>query len=118
MATIEEIEARIKERKERIYHARTPPVGELATYCIGSDRYPYTVIEVSASGHRVVVQGRKRRRVDNNGLGGAQRYITTENPEGDTMVVTRRKDGRYRPKGSKVGYVFFGEADCYSDPHF
>lgn len=118
MATHEQLEAIINERRERRYFTGTPPVGELATYVIGTDRYPYTVIEVSASGHRVTLQKRKSRRVDNNGLSENQRWISVEDKDGDTMVVTRRKDGGYRPKGSKAGHVMFGEANSYLDPHF
>jgi len=104
--------------RPKTYLTGTPPVGELATYGIGSDQYPYTVIEVSKSGHRVTLQARKSRRVDSNGYSENQRWITVEDPNGETMVVTRRGDGSYAPKGKKCGYITFGDAGSYLDPSF
>ena len=98
-----------------------PEVGGLATYGIGSDSYPYTVIEVSASGHTVVLQERSSKPTKDSDYFGDQRYVTYENPEGSTMVATRRKTKRgvtYRPKGSKCGTVTFGVVRKHTDPHF
>ena len=98
-----------------------PVVGDLATYCIGSDSYAYTVTEVSASGHRITLQSRTKRRCDGGGLGDTQRYLTAENKDGAVMVATRRRtkvETLYRPKGSKCGYVVFGVAHPHMDPSF
>lgn len=97
-----------------------PAVGSLATYHIGSDCYPYTVIAMSPSGHRVTLQERKARRVDNNGAwSDCQTYITVDDDNGRTMTATRRKDGAYRAKGcSNYGRVTFGAARKHRDPSF
>ena len=98
-----------------------PRVGDLASFGYGGDSYPYTVIAVSPSGHKVTLQERKARRVDNNGLSEDQRYITVENPKGGIMEFTRRKDGRYRPAGANFRNcpsVRFGQAIKYLDPSF
>jgi hypothetical protein len=94
-------------------------VGQGATYGIGSDRYPYTVIEVS-SPTRVVVQADNYRRTDNNGFSESQTYEYTPNPDACQTIVTRRKDGRWRKKGdTKGGGVFsFHGRNAYQDPSF
>jgi hypothetical protein len=107
------------EREAREKRANTPSIGDLATYYIGSDCYPYTVVAISKTGYKVTLQARKARRVDSNGYGGEQRWITVEDPEGATMTATRRKDGRYRSTGATYyGRVAFGSARMYQDPCF
>lgn len=97
-----------------------PNVGDLATMYCGTDRTPYTVIQVSKSGHRITLQERKSKRLDSNGMSEDQRYITLEDSEGRECVATRRKDGEYRLKGCDKGYglVKFGIADKYHDYSF
>lgn len=72
-----------------------PEVGIGATYCIGSDRYAYKVVRVTPATVTVVRRGG-----------------STEE------VFTRRKDGRYVRKGSRVGYLYIGVAEDYRDPSF
>lgn len=97
-------------------------VGQLATEAVGSDRYPYTVIEVQGGGSRIVLQARKSRRADSNGLCEDQRWMTVEDPQGRTMVATwRPSEGHYRVRGLRAGQggrVKLGHADCYLDPSF
>ena len=106
-----------------------PRESDLATYCIGSDRYAYTVIEVASNGRWIRLQRRRVRRVDGNGQSEDQRYISIEDPQGKIEVATRRwipdGDGHeepiYCPKGSRTGkggYYVFGYADSYRDPSF
>lgn len=84
-----------------------PQVGDGCHYGIGSDRYPFTVVEVSKSGHRVVVENDKAR--------GGLYVVRSGNL--DAKVFTRRADGRYRPAGSKCGYLAPGR-ESYMDPDF
>lgn len=50
-----------------------PIVGDGATYRIGSDCYPYTIVEV-VSPRKVMVQRDEYRRTDKNGISEAQTY--------------------------------------------
>jgi len=97
-------------------------VGMGATESIGSDRYPFTVIEVKKDGKELVLQADNYRRTDNNGLSELQTYEFTPNPEGSTTVVTLRKNGRYKRKGEPMySYCYcyhIGERNAYQDPSF
>jgi len=94
-------------------------VGQGATYGIGSDRYPYTVVEV-ASPTRVVVQADNYRRTDKNGFSENQTYEFTPNPNACRIVVTRRKNGRWHRQGesTKSGAFSFQGRHAYQDPSF
>jgi len=96
-----------------------PTVGMGATYFVGTDRYPYHVKEV-ISAKEVVLQGAHGRRTDNNGQSESQQYEITPNPEGETVTVTLRKNGRWIKKGEPLGRSCYllGEAQKYLDPSF
>jgi hypothetical protein len=94
-------------------------VGQGATYGIGSDRYPHTVIEV-VNETRVVVQADNYRRIDNNGFSEDQTYEYAPNPLACRIIVTRRKDGAWRKQGDNSGsgvFSFHGR-NAYQDPSF
>ena len=88
-------------------------VGDGATYGIGSDRYAGTVVAVSPTGHRVTLQFDHARCASY----AEQDYTYTPNPDGGTMVFTRRRDGGYRPLGSNCGGLGRGRHQ-YRDPSF
>lgn len=99
-----------------------PVVGMGATYHVGSDSYACTVIEVSPSGHRIVLQHDRTvptKRARAMGMTDEMRpFLYVRNPEGRTEVATRRKDG-YRLKGWKrSGRVELGIRETYRDPSF
>ena len=86
-----------------------PKKGGLATVQIGSDKYPYKVVDISPTGAKVIIQ-----RI----LGNASvRRNSDEFELGQKDVVTRRQDGSYAVKGTKQ-FVNFGYADYSMDPHF
>lgn len=92
-------------------------VGQGATYHVGSDRYPYTVIRV-LSDRRVEVQADNYRRTDTNGISESQTYEYTPNPEGRIVVVSRRKNGAWKEVGQDgCGFSFRGR-NAYQDPSF
>jgi len=95
-----------------------PVVGMGVTYCVGSDSYPYTVIEVSKSGKRVRVQQDTATRVDSNGQSEAQTWLYESDPDGKVMEFSLRKTGVWRPKGSDHCYLSLGGRRKYSDPSF
>lgn len=97
-------------------------VGMGATYGIGSDRYPFTVVEV-LSETRVVVQADRYKRIDKNGLSELQEYEYTPDPEACRTIVTRRKQGddyvwRKQGDGKGGGYFGFHGRHAYIDPSF
>ena len=96
----------------------TPEVGMGCTMGIGSDSYAGTIIEVSRTGHRVVVQCDKATRTDNNGMSGSQEYQYEPNPNGRTEVFTRRRNGRYLARGTTYHYLALGYRRQYQDPSF
>lgn len=97
-----------------------PEVGMGATYGIGSDCYPYTIVEVK-SRTTILVRADDYQRTDNNGYGGHQEYDYYPNPEAGLETVTLRKNGRWVKKGysmnSGCGNVYIGYRRAYYDPH-
>ena len=96
-----------------------PRVGDGAHSSINGDAYPFTVVEVSASGHRVVARRDRVARIT-DGLGayveGERDALFTVDPEGERVVFMRRKRGGYSERG--VSYVRFaaGRKTAYN-PH-
>lgn len=99
----------------------TPVVGMGATEGIGSDSYPYTIIEVRRNGKELVLQGDSYHRTDKNGFSENQTYLYSPNPDGRIVVVTLRKNGKYKRKGSDMSSSYrysFGHRRAYQDPSF
>jgi hypothetical protein len=98
-----------------------PEIGMGVTKPSGSDRYPYTVIEIIAD-KKIVVQEDKATRTDNRGYyTESQDYSYEPNPNGHTATITKRKNGRWhtlgtRTRGSQSWYL--GVRDRHNDPHF
>lgn len=96
-----------------------PVVGMAATILSWSDRSPATVIAVK--GASITVQADNAKRTDNNGLSESQEYEYSRNPDGATHVYTRRRDGSYVRKGSKMRggpRLALGYRSKYRDPSF
>ena len=100
----------------------TPKVGMGVTQCIGSDRYPFTVIEVSENLKTVVIQLDTYSRTDSNGLSESQEYEFSRNSDGEKITLTLRKNGCYVQKGQPMrgsGYFYrIGTRSAYRDPSF
>ena len=94
-------------------------VGDGATYCVGSDCYPYTIIEI-ISEKKLVVQADNSKMVGGSYY-GEQEYEYTPNPDGGKFTITLRKNGRWIPVGgnsrSDCGFSV-GHRRKYRDPHF
>ena len=98
---------------------QTPVVGDPATYSVGSDSYPATVVAVSKSGHRVTLQDDDWKVVSGSMVDGSAKYTYSPYPQGPTRVATRRADGSYRLVGwSSGGWVGFGRRVKHYDPSF
>lgn len=84
-------------------------VGMAATYQIGSDFYPYTVVAVERDGKRVTLQEDKTHR------GG----LFTPDANGRKVVVSLRKGGVYVRVGEKrCGIYTMGKRRHDLDPCF
>lgn len=78
----------------------TPQIGEGATVRVGSDCYPYTIIDVSESGKTIYLKEDRVERTDNNGMSECQEYNYFRNPEGAEVKATKRKNGSWKLTGS------------------
>src|SRR5271170_4584976 len=92
-------------------------IGMGATIQIGSDSHPATIIQVSSSGKRIVLQEDLATRLDNNGMSDSQSYTYQTDPNGEINIATLRKDGRYRLIGKKAP-VSIGMRRKYHDFSF
>lgn len=90
-------------------------VGDGATYSIGSDRYPCTVVDRTPA--RVKVQHDDAKFIGGNAMSESQQYEFTPNPNGGIMTFTLRKDGSWRQVGRGGGYLSPGRSK-YLDPSF
>lgn len=94
-----------------------PQVGMGATEILWSDRKPYTVIEV-LSEKKIVVQSDSYKRIDTNGMSDCQEYEYSRNPNGCTVTLSKRKDGRWRVVGKKDMVFAVGFRNKYHDFSF
>jgi hypothetical protein len=99
--------------------ATEPKVGDGATEGLGSDRYPYTIIEV-ISPRKIVVQEDHAEFKGKTLLSELQHWVFTRNPEGRKVTLTLRKDGRWRRVGKssqRSSSFSIGHRSRYRDPH-
>ena len=94
-----------------------PEIGMGVTWSVGSDRYPGTIIDISASGKRITFQEDSATRTDSNGMSESQTYTFQSDPQGTIHTASLRKDGRWRITGSKMP-VYIGNRAKYYDYSF
>ena len=90
------------------------------TKYVGSDRYPFTVIQI-LSPKRIVVQEDKATRTDTNGaFTESQKYDYEPDPEGSTHTISLRKNGHWYEMGQPAKWTFYtvGTRNKHLDPHF
>jgi len=95
-------------------------VGDGATYQIGSDRYPYTVVEI-LTGKRIVVQRDDAVRTDKNGFSEIQTWEYSTNESASKEIITLRKNNLWYKMGSPgkgSGFFTIGRRAMYQDPSF
>lgn len=95
-------------------------IGMGATRLMVTDRHPYTVVEI-INDRTIVVQEDNARRLDRNGQSESQQYEFTPNPNGERVILTKRKDGRWVQKGVPLNAGSnwrIGERMKYIDPHW
>lgn len=96
-----------------------PSVGDGITFHAGSDSYPYTIIEVSASGKKITVQRDRSVRTDSNDYSEEQVWENTPDPEGRVEYLSYRKDGYFHSVGASMEWWNrWTMGRCrYWDPH-
>ncbi len=93
-------------------------IGTGATLCLGSDRYPYTVISISGSGKTIQIQADTIAAFISE-----HTALFTPNSNGTVLTVRMSKDGMWRVSATCGGMqsrprVTIGERASYRDPSF
>jgi hypothetical protein len=97
-----------------------PVVGMGVTQQAGSDRYPFTIIEV-VNDKTIIIQEDNAELVEGGAYSEHQVYEYSPNPEGDKVTLTLRKYGNWRQKGEPLHggtHYFVGRRSKYLDPCF
>ena len=111
----EKAEKFTKTEKVKYGLVKVPKVGELCTQIIGSDSYPFEVIEVSKSGLQC-----KIRRLDAKPAKGFdyytnQQYVYSSNENNPIKIIKMNNRGLYTYNKLRIK---FGDAIYYRDPSF
>lgn len=94
---------------------RIPRVGDPATECVGSDRYPYTVVAVSPSGKTIKAQQDREVFVKGSEADGSAEYVYERNPKSAVREYRLDKNGVYRHFGTPL---IVGHRRYYRDPSY
>jgi hypothetical protein len=99
-----------------------PQVGMGATTGFNGDCYPYTVIEVR-SPKTILVQSDNYKVIEKDAYlkEGSLECVFTPNPDGNIVVLTKRKNGKWVRQGDpmRTGWDFvIGHRSYSRNPHF
>lgn len=89
-------------------------IGDGATYSVGSDRYPATVIAKTA--HTVTLQDDTFKAGEGHNYFGSQVWVFSPNPEGPTRVARWSPKRQAFVNGDTRYHV--GHRSAYHDPSF
>lgn len=95
-------------------------VGDGVAYNIGCDAYPGTIRRVSPSGKTLWVSRDRFRANGQSDFADFEKkgvFVPQDVPESEWEKYTLRQDGRFRPAGSKCGWLSAGRRFA-QDPHF
>ena len=95
-------------------------VGDGVAYHIGCDSYPETIRRVSAGGKTLWTSSDDFRGNGQSEYADFEKkglFVPRDVPESEWQKYTLRQDGKWRPKGSKCGYLTAGRVFA-RDPHF
>lgn len=97
---------------------KPPEVGMGATLRVGSDAYPYTIVEVT--GKTLTAQRDNAKLVSGSRMSEDQEYEYEPNPNAKKNVFTLRKNGRWVEKGAGMNSasLFIGHRRQYMDPSY
>ena len=93
-----------------------------ATQNVGSDSYPYTIIDIYHNGNEIHAQRDNSTPTDDCEYYGKQSYTYTPNTDSEIEVFTLRKNGCFVKKGKPLNYywdsISLGSRRYYRDPSF
>ena len=92
-----------------------PKVGEHCTKIIGSDRYPYEVVEVSKSGLQCKIRKLDVKPAEGFDYFSNQEYIYSSNENNSVEIIKMNNKGVYTNNKMRIK---FGIANYYQDPCF
>lgn len=99
-----------------------PEAGMMCTQGVGTDRYPYIITRVSASGKTFWMKRLDFKMKPTGNYFGSQDWEIAVPDNLDERLerrVSLRKSGDWQEAGyTSGGYVYIGFADAYQDPHF
>jgi uncharacterized membrane protein YvbJ len=94
-----------------------PKVGMGATILMYTDQHACTIIDVSKSGKRIVVQKDNAKRIDDNGASEDQSYTFSPNANGSKHIFSLRKTGEWIEAKGCV-HLYIGTRKHYHDYSF
>ena len=103
--------------KKNLNVSKWPSVGDGVTIYGWTDRTPGTIIQVSQSGKRIVIQEYNAIRTDNNGVSESLEYTYERDEKGPIRIASLRKNGAYCLVGGTM-IVSVGERRKYYDYSF
>lgn len=92
-----------------------PEVGTGVTYRIGSDCYPYTVIESNPKGLKIKIQSDNIKAIEGNDFYGEQKYEYERDPNGVIIELKLNSKGNWT---AGYGNYTIGFRKHYLDPSF
>ena len=95
----------------------TIKIGDGCTEYVGSDRYPYSVVEV-VTARKVVIQKDFFEIIEGSIAEDRQIYEFKPNPHGQKFAISLRKDGFWRRVGTRNQsyYYHVGKRSARRDP--
>ena len=94
---------------------KLPKIGEGATLCVGSDRYPYEIVWINKTGTKIKVREMTTETADDFDYYSNQNYIYKSNLNAAVEKATINLMGNYKLNGM---ILKIGSANKYSDPCF
>lgn len=97
-----------------------PTVGMGGTQNVGSDRYPFTIVQV-LSPTRCVIQRDAFTRTEANGQSESQSYTFAPDPTAKRIEISLRKNRRWYRTGDPMAPMLsftLGQRRAYFDPSF
>ena len=96
-----------------------PEIGMGVTECVGSDCYPYTVVEIITP-KKIMIAADKYIIASGSAHDGSAEWRYERDTKSTPTEVKLSKDGRWYTKGGKLsGRRFYvGDRRYYYDPHF
>lgn len=96
---------------------KQPEIGMGATAYVGSDEYPYTIIDINKNKTRIKIQRDDAKPAKGYDYNSNQVYDYSRNPNGPIIEVSLRKDAHWKVLNSTTR-VTIGTRSKYTNPSF